>query len=78
MAPPGLPDYNGFATDENTFSAGVTLVGLTADAVTVRLQLPVGCQNCASGRQAACSYSLSRPPRTGRRWIRSAVRSAIG
>ena len=40
MAPPGLADYNGFATDENGFSAGVTLVGSMADAVTVRLQPP--------------------------------------
>ena len=36
---------------------------------------PVGCQNCVGGRdlgfQAARWYSLRRPPRTGRRLIRS-------
>jgi hypothetical protein len=41
---------------------------------------PVGCQNCVIGLDlvfhAARSYSLMRPPRTARRWIRSFVRSA--
>ena len=40
----------------------------------------VGCQNCVIGLDlaihAARSYSLMRPPRTARRWIRSFVRSA--
>jgi integrase len=43
---------------------------------------PVGCQNCAAGCdlgfQAARSYSLRRPPRTGRRLTRSWERSATG
>ena len=42
----------------------------------------VGCQNCAAGCdlgfQAARSYSLRRPPRTGRRLICSWERSATG
>src|SRR5258707_4980054 len=43
---------------------------------------PAGFQNPAAGLDlgfyAACSYSLMRPPRTGRRLIRSWVRSAVG
>jgi tetratricopeptide (TPR) repeat protein len=43
---------------------------------------PVGFQNSAAGPElgfyAARSYSLMRPPRTGRRWIRSWARSATG
>jgi hypothetical protein len=43
---------------------------------------PVGFQSSASGvdlvSYAACSYSLGRPPRTGRRWIRFCERSATG
>jgi hypothetical protein len=43
---------------------------------------PVGFQNSAAGPDlrfyAARSYSLMRPPRTGRRWIRSWERSATG
>ena len=43
---------------------------------------PVGFQNSASGVDlvfyAARSYSLRRPPRTGRRWIRFCERSATG
>ena len=43
---------------------------------------PVGCQNCASGRdlgsEPARSYSLRRPPSTGRRLTRSWERSATG
>ncbi len=43
---------------------------------------PVGFQNSAIGSdlvfQAARSYSLMRPPRTARRWIRSWERSAGG
>ena len=43
---------------------------------------PVGFQNSAAGSElgfyAARSYSLMRPPRTGRRWIRFLVRSATG
>jgi hypothetical protein len=42
----------------------------------------VGFQNSATGPDlgfyATCSYSLMRPPRTGRRWIRSWERSATG
>jgi hypothetical protein len=42
----------------------------------------VGFQNSATvpelGFYAARSYSLMRPPRTGRRWIRFRVRSATG
>ena len=45
-------------------------------------ELPVGFQNSAAGLDlgfyAARSYSLMRPPRTGRRWIRSWERSATG
>ena len=41
-----------------------------------------GFQNSAAGPDlgsyAARSYSLRRPPRTGRRWIRSLARSATG
>jgi hypothetical protein len=43
---------------------------------------PVGCQNSAMGLDLAFyalrSYSLIRPPRTGRRLIRSRERSAAG
>ena len=43
---------------------------------------PAGFQNSAAGPDlgfyAARSYSLMRPPRTGRRWIRSWERSAAG
>ena len=43
---------------------------------------PAGFQNLATGPDlgsyAARSYSLMRPPRTGRRWIRSLERSATG
>jgi len=43
---------------------------------------PVGFQNSATGPDlgfyAACSYSLMRPPRTGRRLIRFRERSATG
>ena len=43
---------------------------------------PVGFQNSATGPDlgfyAARSYSLMRPPRTGRRWIRFWERSATG
>jgi hypothetical protein len=43
---------------------------------------PVGFHNSATGADlgfyAARSYSLMRPPRTGRRWIRSRERSATG
>jgi hypothetical protein len=43
---------------------------------------PVGFQNSATGADlgfyATRSYSLMRPPRTGRRWIRSWERSATG
>jgi len=43
---------------------------------------PVGFQNSATGPDlgfyVACSYSLMRPPRTGRRLIRSWERSATG
>ena len=43
---------------------------------------PVGFQNSAIGPDldfyAARSYSLTRPPRTGRRWIRFRERSATG
>ena len=43
---------------------------------------PVGFQNSATGPDlgfyAARSYSLMRPPRTGRRLIRSRERSATG
>ena len=46
------------------------------------LLLPPGFQNSAAGPDlgfyAAGSYSLMRPPRTGRRWIRSLERSAGG
>ena len=46
------------------------------------LPRPVGFQNSAAGPDlrfyAARSYSLMRPPRTGRRWIRSWERSATG
>ncbi|HEX3313153.1 MAG TPA: reverse transcriptase domain-containing protein [Streptosporangiaceae bacterium] len=49
---------------------------------TATLLSPVGCQNCAGncdlGLQAARSYSLRRPPRTGRRLICSWERSATG
>jgi len=42
----------------------------------------MGFQNSASGVDlvfyAARSYSLRRPPRTGRRWIRFRERSATG
>ena len=42
----------------------------------------MGFQNSATGLDlgfyAARSYSLMRPPRTGRRWIRSWERSATG
>ncbi len=45
-------------------------------------ELPVGFQNSVMGPDvgfyAARSYSLMRPPRTGRRWIRSWERSATG
>jgi hypothetical protein len=44
--------------------------------------MPVGFQNSATGVDlgfyAARSYSLMRPPRTGRRWICSWERSATG
>ena len=44
--------------------------------------VPVGFQNSATGPElgfyAARSYSLMRPPRTGRRLIRFRVRSATG
>ena len=47
-----------------------------------RARGPVGFQNSATGPDlgfyAARSYSLMRPPRTGRRWIRSWDRSAGG
>ncbi len=43
---------------------------------------PAGCQNSITGPDlgfyAARSYSLMRPPRKGRRWIRSWERSAGG
>ena len=43
---------------------------------------PAGFQNSATGSDsgfyAARSYSLTRPPRTGRRWIRSLERSEGG
>ena len=46
------------------------------------LRAPVGFQNSAIGSDldfyAARSYSLTRPPRTGRRWIRFRERSATG
>ena len=52
------------------------------DADGVRDDVRVGFQNSASGPDlavyAARSYSLMRPPRTGRRLIRSRVRSATG
>jgi hypothetical protein len=42
---------------------------------------PVGCQNCGTGLelgfQATRSYSLMRPPRRGRRLIRSWERSPM-
>jgi hypothetical protein len=44
--------------------------------------VPVGFQNSAIGPDldfyATRSYSLTRPPRTGRRWIRFRERSATG
>src|SRR5450631_531054 len=45
-------------------------------------RVPVGFQNSAAGPglgfYAARSYSLMRPPRTGRRWMRLLYRSATG
>ena len=56
----------------------ITLHGVDEDQ---RAKL-VGFQNSATGPDlgfyAARSYSLMRPPRTGRRWIRSWERSATG
>jgi hypothetical protein len=56
---------------------------VTCSTPTVRAKLgPVGFQNSATradlGFYAARSYSLMRPPRTGRRLIRSRERSATG
>jgi hypothetical protein len=55
----------------------------SADQAASRLaagSVPAGFQNSATGAElgfyAARSYSLMRPPRTGRRWIRSLERSA--
>jgi hypothetical protein len=55
------------------------------DVVTMGLVLdtrsPVGFQNSVMGlswRYAACSYSLIKPPRTGRRVIRLSLRSETG
>jgi len=69
----------------------VVLVGesaedlLTADPVlgeVHRLRRPVGFQNSATGLDlgfyAARSYSLMRPPRMGRRWVRFWDGSAAG
>ena len=52
------------------------------DKMTGALEDLVGFQNSAIGPDldfyAARSYSLTRPPRTGRRWIRFRERSATG
>ena len=52
------------------------------DRAQRRSRAPVGFQNSAVGSDlgfyAARSYSLTRPPRTGRRWIRFRERSATG
>jgi hypothetical protein len=46
-------------------------VDVGKDVIAVAVRLPVGCQNSATvfdqGFYAARSYSLMRPPRTGRR-----------
>jgi len=56
--------------------------GLVRAAVPDHELDPVGFQNSATnpdlGFYAARSYSLMRPPRTGRCWIRSLERSATG
>ncbi len=53
-----------------------------AEAAARPITSPVGFQNSATGLDlgfyAARSYSLMRPPRTGRRLIRSWEKSAAG
>jgi hypothetical protein len=60
---------------------GVEWLGV-ASAQILGQAMVVGFQNSATGPglgfYAARSYSLMRPPRTGRRWIRSLERSATG
>jgi hypothetical protein len=79
-----LGEVHGFAV------AAVEFVDLGAAAESVGEDLrarrgfpqPVGFQHSATspdlGFYAARSYSLMRPPRTGRRWVRSLERSATG
>ncbi len=70
-------------TDQAAASSGQSGEGVQADAAELELarQL-VGFHISAAGADlgfyAVRSYSLIRPPRTGRRWIRSRERSATG
>ncbi len=63
------------------YQSGAAYVSSVLQSVR-RLPDPVGFQNSAAGLDlgfyAARSYSLRRPPRTGRRLIRSRERSATG
>ena len=64
--------------------AGIPIAATTkpSDTTISTIINPVGFQNSAAGPDlgfyAARSYSLMRPPRTGRRLIRSWERSATG
>ena len=50
--------------------------GDTHETVVCRSKLGFGQVTCGfSVGQAACVYSLSKPPRTGLRWIRAVSRS---
>ena len=81
-----LEDAAALARDER----GLVIVATLRGDGTIQSSLvnagivphPVGFQNSATGPDlgfyAARSYSLMRPPRTGRRWIRFRERSATG
>jgi hypothetical protein len=81
LAPdPGLPGDAGDARVPARLELGVG--GGENERVLVLAVEPVGFQNSATGPglvfYAARSYSLMRPPRTGRRSIRFRDRSATG
>ena len=69
------PAVHAWNISSTTTATSATLAAASPEA-------PVGFQNSATGADlglyAARSYSLMRPPRTGRRWIRSWERSATG
>jgi hypothetical protein len=68
--------------DPREAEAGAAIRVREAEHPLSDLVTPVGFRNSAIGSDldfyAARWYSLTRPPRTGRRWIRFRVRSATG